>query len=176
MSTLIIPVVLRQRTRQCGASLIEFAVGALVIGILLTILLQRMWFYQGQAEQVAVQQTIANLRAALNIKVAQAKLPGRSVNLTLLAEQNPFDLLLDKPVNYLGEFFAPVEQDFETGNWYFDRRDKKLVYLLNNANSFESAPTKHLKFKVKLLRLPNSPAKPLEPSSYDGIAIEQVNG
>jgi general secretion pathway protein G len=176
MAFLIIPVVSRQRNRQFGASLIEFAVGASVIGILLTILLQRVWFYQGEAERTAVQQTIANVRAALDIKMAQSKLPGRSINLTLLAEQNPFDLLVDKPVNYLGEFFAPVERDFEAGNWYFDRRDKILVYLLNNANSFESAPTKHLKFKVKLLRLPNSPAKPLEPSAKDGISIEQVNG
>ena len=67
--------------KQRGANLLEFAVAVTVVGILLTVLLQRIWYYQGEAELVSVRSTVANVRAALEIRVAQGKLPGRNLNL-----------------------------------------------------------------------------------------------
>jgi general secretion pathway protein G len=92
--------------------------------------------------------------------VAEAKLPGRSIDLTFLTEENPFNLLKNKPVNYAGELFQSERQGHWAGNWCFDRTNKSLIYLLNNRNSFVDAQSKRLKFKVKLFRLPQSPAKP----------------
>lgn len=160
--------------KQRGASLLEFAVAILVVGILMGLLLQRLWFYQGEAERVAVQMTVANVRAALEIKATQSKLLGRSNDLTLLTEENPLNLLKNKPVNYAGEFFSPSDDDIGEGNWCFDRTDKSLIYLLNFGKSFEDAQTKRLKFKVKLLRLPHSPAKPSGAPESAGVAFEQV--
>jgi general secretion pathway protein G len=160
--------------KQRGANLLEFAVAVVVIGILMAILLQRVFYYQGEAERVAVEQTVANVRTALEIKVAERKLPGSSIDLTILAEQNPLNLLKSKPANYVGELFKPGDDDIGRGNWCFDRHDKSLIYLLNNRNSFEDAPLKRLKFKVKLLRLPHSPAKPSGAPGFNGVAFEQV--
>jgi general secretion pathway protein G len=160
--------------KQRGASLLEFGVAVAVIGILMTILLQRIWYYQDEAERTAVQLTVTNVRAALEIKVSQGKLPGRSLDLTILTEQNPLNLLIDKPANYAGEYFNPRDGEISEGNWYFDRSSKTLVYLLNIRNSFGSAQLKRLKFKVKLLRLPHSPAKPSGTPDTLGVAFEQV--
>lgn len=160
--------------KQRGASLLEFAVAAAVIGILISVLLQRLWYYQGEAELRAVEMTVANVRTALEMKVVEAKLPGRNRDLTFLAEENPFNLLKDKPVNYVGEFFRPSDNDIGAGNWCFDRADKSLIYLLNNGNSFRDAQSKRLKFKVKLFRLPHSPAKPSGTPATEGVAFEQV--
>ena len=160
--------------KQRGANLLEFAVAVAIIGILMTILLQRVFYYQGEAERVAVEQTVVNVRTALEIKVAQGKLPGGSIDLTVLAEQNPFNVLKNKPVNYAGELFQPDDGDIGEGNWCFDRHDKSLIYLLNYRNSFGDAPSKRLKFKVKLLRLPHSPAKPSGTPEPTGVAFEQV--
>jgi type II secretory pathway pseudopilin PulG len=160
--------------KQRGANLLEFAVAVGVISILMTILLQRVFYYQGEAERVAVEQTVANVRAALEIKVAEQKLPSSSIDLTLLTEQNPLNLLKNKPSNYAGEFFQPTNQDIGPGNWCFDRHDKSLVYLLNNQAAFNDAQLKRLKFKVKLLRLPHSPAKPSGTPEPSGVAFEQV--
>ncbi|MYM67637.1 hypothetical protein GTP45_12440 [Pseudoduganella sp. FT55W] len=160
--------------KQRGASLLEFAVSVAVIGVLMGLLLQRIWYYQGEAEQKAVQMTVANVRTALEIKVAEAKLPGRSIDLTILAEENPFNLLKDKPVNYAGELFSPTDSDIGAGNWCFDRTNKSVIYLLNNRNSFEDAQSKRLKFKVKLFRLPHSPAKPSGTPELESVAFEQV--
>lgn len=161
-------------TKQRGAGLLEFAVAVIVIGILSGLLLERLWYYQGEAERAALQMTVANIRTALEIKVAEAKLPGSSENLTLLTEENPLNLLKDKPANYAGELYSPSAEDIGEGNWCFDRTDKTLIYLLNYGNSFEDSQTKLLKFKVKLTRLPQSPAKPSGTPEFNGVAFEQV--
>ena len=84
--------------KQRGASLLEFALIVVIVGILTTVLLQRIWHYQGEANEAAMRMTVANVRAALEIKVAHGKLPSGTMDLTMLAEQNPFDWLKDKPV------------------------------------------------------------------------------
>jgi type II secretory pathway pseudopilin PulG len=160
--------------KQRGANLLEFAIAVGVVAVLMTILLQRVVYYQGEAERVAIRQTVANVRAALEIKVAEQKLPHSSIDLTVLAEQNPLNLLNDKPPNYAGEFFQPTDLDIGAGNWCFDRWDKSLIYLLNNRGAFGDAQSKRLKFKVKLLRLPHSPAKPSGTPEPSGVAFEQV--
>jgi len=160
--------------KQRGASLLEFAVTVTMIGILMGLLLQRIWYYQGEAEKTAVEMTVANVRTALEIKVAEGNLPGRKVDLTVLAEENPFNLLKNKPANYAGELFHPSDKDIGEGKWCFDRADKSLIYLLNNRNSFVDAQSKRLKFKVKLFRLPQSPAKPSATPEPESVAFEQV--
>jgi general secretion pathway protein G len=160
--------------KQRGAHLLEFVVVVVVVGVLMTILLQRVFYYQGEAERIAFVNTVANVRTALEIKVAQGKLPGGSIDLTTLTEQNPLNLLKNKPSNYAGELFKPSDSDIGEGNWCFDRSDKTLIYLLNNVNSFEDAQSKRLKFKVKFSRLPHRPAKPSGTPEPTGVAFEQV--
>ena len=160
--------------KQRGASLLEFALVVVIVGILTTVLLQRIWHYQGEANEAAMRMTVANVRTALEIKVVHRKLPSGTIDLTMLAEQNPFDWLKDKPVNYVGEYFSPSDADIGEGNWAFDRSDKSVIYLLNISSGFLDAPTKRLKFKVKLLRLPHSPAKPSGAPGPLGVAFEQV--
>ena len=160
--------------KQRGASLLEFAFIVVIVGILTTVLLQRIWHYQGEANEAAMRMTVANVRTALEIKVAHGKLPSGTMDLTMLAEQNPFDWLKDKPANYVGEYFSPSDADIGEGNWAFDRSDKSVIYLLNISSGFLDAPTKRLKFKVKLLRLPHSPAKPSGAPGPLGVAFEQV--
>ena len=160
--------------KQRGASLLEFAVTVTVICILMGLLLQRIWYYQDQAERTAVEMTVANVRTALEIKVAERNFPGRNIDLTVLAEENPFNLLKHRPANYTGELFHPSDKEIGEGKWCFDRADKSLIYLLNNRNSFVDAQSKRLKFKVKLFRLPQSPAKPSATPEPERVAFEQV--
>ena len=162
--------------KQRGASLLEFAVAVVIVCILTTVLLQRIRHYQGEADVAAMRMTVANVRTALEIKVANGKLPGGTIDLTILAEQNPFDWLKDKPANYAGAYFSPSDAEIGAGNWCFDRTDKSLIYLLNMRESFLDAQTKRLRFKVKLLRLPHSPAKPSGAPETLGVSFEQVEG
>ena len=171
-----ISVAYKQHRLQQGFKLFELGVASAVFAIFVTVLLQRLSYYQEEAERVAVQQVVTNIKTALDIKLAQGRVPGHTVDLTMLSQQNPLNWLTEKPANYLGEFYAPRDQDVTGGYWYFDRYDKTLVYLLNNRRPFVDAPLKRLKFKVKLLRLPESPAKPAAGAEMSGVTFEQVNG
>ena len=169
---MLLPTFVTQKQR--GASLLEFALSVVVVGILMTVLLHRIQHYQREAAEAAMRLTVANVRTALGIKVANGQLPHGTFNLTILAEENPFDWLKDKPANYAGEYFSPSDADIGAGNWCFDRTDKSMIYLINIRESFLDAQTKRLRFKVKLLRLPHSPAKPSGAPEPLGVAFEQV--
>lgn len=169
-------VAVKQHRLQGGFKLLELGVATAIFGILVTLLLQRLWFYQEQAEQVAFKQVVANVRAALDLKLAQGHLPGNSVDLTMLSQQNPLDWLSEKPANYLGEFDGAPPVVRTGGYWYFDRNDKSLIYLLKMRETFGTQELKRLKFKVKLLRLPKNPAKPIGTTAADGVAFVQLDG
>ncbi|MBJ7313588.1 type II secretion system protein [Rugamonas sp. CCM 8940] len=169
-------VSIQQQRRQGGAGLMEFAVSASVVAILAAMLLSRLYSYQGEAERVAMQYTVSAIRSVLQLKQAQARLPEHPLNLAQLAEQNPLELLDRKPRNYLGEFYSPDVRELAPGNWYFDRDRKILVYLLNERSVFGDSSLKQLQFKVKLLRLPLSPAKPSSAPEMSGATLEQLNG
>lgn len=168
-------VAFRQRRKQGGASLMEFAVAVSVAAILIGMLLSRLSAYQGEAERVALQYTVSGMRSALQIRQAQARLPGHALNLAQLAEQNPLELLERKPKNYLGEFYSPDVRELAPGNWYFDRDKRILVYLLNEKGVLGNSSLKLLQFKVKLTRLPPSPAKPPSAPETPGATLEQLN-
>lgn len=138
--------------RQRGLSLFEFALVAALFAGLTGIAVNRLNAYQETAENVAAQQLIVSLRAALALKTAQLTAAQRHAEFAALADQNPIGWLYGKPLNYLGEFYSPDIQRLPPGNWYFDRSDKTLVYLSSTRKSFAPRLLKLLKFKVKYFR------------------------
>jgi general secretion pathway protein G len=135
--------------RERGFSLFELAVSAAVLAVLATVLLIRTQQYHGEVERQAVEQTVGVLRAALQLRLQRGGKEPPPAELARIIEQNPFDLLPQKPPNYLGEYYAPPLETIPTGNWVFDRRDKTLVYLLSSHRSFSFDGSKFLKFKVE---------------------------
>lgn len=161
--------------RPRGFTLFELAVSVAIIGILAAALLQRVVFYQGQAELAAMDQMVGSLRTALHLKAANLYVQHREGELVKLLDENPVDWLAEKPKNYAGEYFSPAKQQVQAGSWYFDRTDKTLVYLLNNTESFREGRPNVLKFKVKLLRAPfDEEGRAKTPGTIEGVVLEQV--
>ncbi|KAB8061330.1 type II secretion system protein [Janthinobacterium violaceinigrum] len=136
--------------RQRGFTLFELAVVASVFAILVAVFLNRASHYQQQAQQVAVAQMLGVLRTSLRVQVLHLYLADHRDRLPALARQNPFDWLDDKPANYLGEFAQPDLEKLPTGNWLYDRKEQKIIYLFSNGNIFPSTGVDAVKFKVTL--------------------------
>lgn len=165
-----------QLRRHGGHSRLEMVVSIIVVAILAGLLLQRLVFYQAQAERVAVQNTVAAMRISLQVKAAALSGARRDDLLAALVEENPIDWLLKPPPNYLGEFSAPDESRFPAGNWYFDRSSKSLIYLLNEGKVVHWDNPDRMIFKVELLRLPSNSAKPSETSGgQTGVVLNQIS-
>lgn len=137
-----------------GFTLYEFAISAGLIGALVGTLLLHTLFYQDEAELVAVRQVVSNIRVALALHANRAVAKGGQHALRYILEENPLDWLVEKPKNYLGEYYSPELKKIPTGNWLFDRRDKCLIYVLSGHKSFSDNASDLLKFKVEFAKLP----------------------
>jgi prepilin-type N-terminal cleavage/methylation domain-containing protein len=156
---------MRRKSGQGGFTLLEFAVVTLVSSIVSAVALDRFEYYREQAEIAAARQVVAALRTSLQVRSAQLASGGGQQELRRLAAENPIELLAWKPANYLGEYYAPDAKVIGQAGWVFDPRDKTLVYLPRNAESFSFGTSRLLRFKVEFLN-----------TSKKSLALNQVSG
>ncbi|MES2257594.1 MAG: type II secretion system protein [Pseudomonadota bacterium] len=169
-------VAFEQRRRVSGFSLFEFGVVATIFAILVTVLLQRMSYYHGEVERVAVEQLIATLRSALYSKEIGLRMQNRQGEIVALAGQNPISWLEQAPANYLGEIVNSTAKNMPPGSWYFESTQHKLVYVFRGKKSFLGDAEERISFRVESTRLPTQNAKPDGTSTLDGgVALMQVD-
>ncbi len=120
-----------------GFSFLELIVVIIIISILLSFAIGRLLSLQVDAERVAMETVAGTLRSAIGIKVAETIVRQEIRELSALEYSNPMDRLAEVPANYLGALDHPDPRTLEDGNWYFDKRDNVLVYLVRNKGFFE---------------------------------------
>jgi prepilin-type N-terminal cleavage/methylation domain-containing protein len=164
-----------------GFSLIELAIVISIISVLAALLLNRVVFYQEQAEKVAVEQLLGTLRSALHLQIADMVAKGKTGDISRLVEHNPMDWLAEKPSNYVGEYYAPKPEMVAAGNWYFDMHDRTLVYLVHHQEHLHTASNEanKLRFSAHLvMSLPdkssNSSLEAAPKPSIEGVVLEPV--
>ena len=116
--------------------------------------------WRRDAEATAVRDTVAALRTALQAEATRAEAQGGTAALAALAAQNPMRLLARPPANYLGEFALPRSGRVPRNGWVFDPRDKTLVYLRSERESFAAGTSKLPVFKVEWIRNPATAGQP----------------
>jgi type II secretory pathway pseudopilin PulG len=169
------------RRRFTGFTLLELVVVACVVSVLAVMLLNRVQFYQRMAEKTAMEQTAGAIRSALNLHVAALIAKSRMDALPELAKQNPMDWLAQKPANYAGEYFGDKARDsVVSGQWYFDLKDRNLVYLVHNRSGFfeENTARVLIRFKVKLVyAVENFPGEggQVAGKPVEGVVLEQID-
>jgi hypothetical protein len=166
----------RVASAQRGASLLEFAVCAIVFAVLTGLLLERILRYRADAEREAVVRQVENMRSALLSRVMQAEIAGDKTQLRALVGSNPVALLQRPPVFYVGEFDNPAVVKIPPGSWYFDRKQRKLVYVFTRNKSFRTGTTERWEYRVEFIRLPTNNAKPTGTPPSAGVALQKVDG
>lgn len=117
-------------------SLLEVLIVIVLVSLLLIVAVDRLLSLRFEAERVTVQSVIAALKSALYMEFAAAAAGGQLARLDTARGSNPMLRLADKPENYAGEFFGADPALFEQGTWYFDTRDRALVYLVRFPQQF----------------------------------------
>ena len=140
----------RPAQRSTGFSLLELVVVIVLIGVLMAVAIDRLLVMKAQAESRAMEQVVGSIRSAITIRIVSLFVRGRSPDVADLAGSNPMLLLAEAPQNYLGELFGPDPATLAAGNWYFDARERVLVYLVESADHFDSrlAPPPRARFAI----------------------------
>jgi len=122
-----------------GFSLLELVIVIVLLSILLAVAIERLLLMKARAESSAMEQVVGTLRSAITIRVAELIARARVAEVSTLVRSNPMLLLAERPQNYLGELFGADPATLPAGNWYFDRRERALCYLVESADYFGSA-------------------------------------
>lgn len=133
--------------------MLELVIAVSIIALLVGFALQRLLSLSADAERVAMEQILGNLRSAIGIKVANHIVRNDWEGLRALEASNPMDQLAETPGSYLGVLNRPELARIEGNRWYFDAADRVLVYRVRNADSFHSTlpgPAR-ARFKVQVV-------------------------
>jgi prepilin-type N-terminal cleavage/methylation domain-containing protein len=130
--------VYRSSTHQSskGFTLIELVIVVSLVGIMASMLFSRVLFYQEMAEKAAMQQVISAVQSALVLQYGHHMALGMGSGINNISTENPMDWLMQKPLNYAGEFNAIKPGAIEPGNWAFDLNSHELIYVPDHAEYF----------------------------------------
>jgi hypothetical protein len=117
-----------------GFSLLELSV---LISIM-AILLDRIFWCEGQAEKSAMEHTADMIKTGLWMEAANLMMAERTSEITALAKRNSIGFLAQKSVNDLGEINAAQVTSIEADNWFYDVTKYQVMYVLDTAATLRS--------------------------------------
>ncbi len=143
--------VTRHVTGRIVLTYLEFVAVLLLIALLLGVAAERLWRLTSIAEHVAMDNVLGDIRSALGIKVAEYVARDDVRGLKGFAGSNPMRLMAEVPRNYVGVRQGPA--GVRGGQWYFNTRDRYLVYVVRSRGEFETPlrSPKRARFAVVLV-------------------------
>jgi hypothetical protein len=148
-----------------------------LVAVFAGVLLGRFRMYQEAAEKAAMEQTAGAIRSALNIRLAAMIARGKTDDIPRLAVLNPVTLLAEKQRNYVGEYYDVAGSDIPSGSWYYDLKNRQLVYLVDRGAHFVPGKDgrKWVRYRVSLVYNDDlSGARHASGREVGGIAFTEV--
>lgn len=166
------------RGQWSGFSLLELVIVVVIISVLMVVAISRLLALQVDAERVSMEMMAGTLRSAIGMKVAESIVKSKVAELSTYEDANPMALLADTPRNYLGELEVKDLSGLVDGNWYFDRNDKTLVYLVRNKGFFTGGQPNppRARFKMRLVYSDRNGDGKFDPreDAIEGLSLKPV--
>jgi len=169
-----LPVLSNTPTRQHGFSMFELIAYILVVSITTSVAYNRFADFPGEAERSNFMAVLMQLRAGTNMQMMNGIAGGKWRELQTLEGTNPMDLMLETPVNYIGELGFVNPTDMPARIWYFDTNTGELVYIANDARNLyilagnDLVQTDELRFRIV------QKYRDAEAGSWEGLVLEPV--
>jgi hypothetical protein len=121
--------------------------------------------FMEMAEKAAMETTVTNVTAAINIRYAMLLMDGRASESAQWTSANPFELARAFPPNYRG-IAGPNSEPFDRPAWIFDPEHAELVYLPRLYSHLADGESDEVRFRLErhrsgfgFLLAPTSPYK-----------------
>jgi type II secretory pathway pseudopilin PulG len=153
-------------TRDRGFTLFEFGIVIAIMAVLGGAMISRTYTqnkngevetgqqgqgYQAQAERAQVATIVGALRSALHLRISKMMTTGQERNIPSVVDENPMRWLAEVPSNYIGEYFSPKTTELPLESWYYDKKNKTLVYLFNHGRNAKNPDADIVRYKLKVL-------------------------
>lgn len=161
--------------KQRGFSLFEMVLVVLLIGVLVTIAVDRLLQLQIEAERISVRHVIGTLESAVYLQVAEMVVKQGLDSVRQLENANPMDYLQKLPNNYVGVKNSEAASQVPVLNWYFDSVDDVLVYKVQNKKYFESEIEGEPRIILKLFLVFRDDVKSRRSSNIQGIKLGSLH-
>ena len=159
-----------------GFTLIELVVVIAIVATLAGVLLNRIWFYQEQAEKTAMTEVAAAIQTSLVLQYGRYLARGLEADIPKLATSNPIHWLAKQPPNYVGEFYDPTPHSVAPGHWVFDLKARELIYVIDHGEYFVPGPNgkKWIRYRVNLvyeqvMKAPEKTSKELAGAVFEPV-------
>lgn len=119
-------------------SRLELAGAVILIGIFISVFVQRVMLLTVAAEAASLNLTIRNLRTGITLFVSEQLLEGRTDHIADLVESDPFNLM-QTSYDYGGAKTTAEIAAAKPGQWFYDRDRHELVYKVVNSDYFMNA-------------------------------------
>ena len=139
-----------------GFSLFELVVFIILVAIIYATAANRFAEFPGLAERANFLAITTQLQTAITLQVMSGIARGRVRSAEGLDGVNPMELMLESPSNYIGAFDLIDKARVGRRIWYFDRRTRELVYLVNDTSGVylvrnqRDIPTDEIRFRIML--------------------------
>ena len=137
--------------RQEGVGLLEAAILAILISLLIVVFFNRILAMSVAIERESMRQTIIHINSALNIEALTLIVRDDQAGFEAREGMNPVDLMSPGPSRYAGSFSGPDPMQITPGTWYFDESMRQLVYRVNHVERFAGgrAIPERIRFQVE---------------------------
>lgn len=161
--------------RQSGLSLFEIVLVILIIGVLMSMAVDRLVLLQIETERVSVQHVIGTLDSAVYVQTAETVLKQGLASLRTLENTNPMGYLAKLPHNYVGVRTGDAARNVAVSNWYFDPVKEVLVYRVKNKKYFESDIEGEPRIRLKLTLVYRDGVESSRGNNIQGIKLRSLH-
>jgi len=128
---------------------VEIAVYAVIVGTLVVVFFSYLTDYMEMAEKTAMETTVRNVTAAINLRYAILVMSGEGKRTELWPAQNPFELAQTFPPNYRGLLDKQGEAEPSRPTWLFDAPRGEVVYRPRLSGHLAGGAGDELRFKLE---------------------------
>ena len=161
--------------KQHGFTLFELIVVILLVGVFMSFAIDRMLRIQIDAERVSVQQTIAALKSAIILQVAEMVVNKGINSIAALENTNPMNYLQELPYNYSGLKSDREVANYPLASWYYDSQQDILVYKVKNTNYFASSLPGTSRIRLKVVAIYSEEAGHNDNNAVRGMSIKSMD-
>ena len=119
---------LRRPDYYAGSNWLRWSVWILVVGVLVFKLEQALDEANAQAERLATELTVRNMRTGLQLATGEALMHGKEREIETWVGTNPVEWLGVPPSGYIGECVQAGRGTLSKGEWCFDSSSHELAF------------------------------------------------